>query len=152
MLDISEITDYLYIAAHPSGEYTNEVLVRDIRLVINMIWFKPAEEYTKDPFRMVTYRTFDSPFLRIPVGTLVKGVKEALPVINNGEAVMTYCREGRHRSVAMASCILIGCGYSADDAMNLISSHREVADPRAAHIESQILKFEKVWKKENSSI
>ena len=148
MLDISEITDYLYIAAHPSGEYASEVLIHDIRLIINMIWYKPAEEYTKPPFRMVTYRTFDSPIFRIPVGTLVKGVKEALPVIDNGESVMTYCRQGRHRSVAMASCILIGCGYSADDAMNLVSARREIADPRAAHIESQILKFADVWKKQ----
>jgi protein tyrosine phosphatase (PTP) superfamily phosphohydrolase (DUF442 family) len=148
MLDISEITDYLYIAAHPSGEHAKEVLIRDIRLVINMIWQRPAVEYTKPPFRMVTYRTFDSPFLRIPVGTLVKGVKEALPIIQNGESVMTYCRQGRHRSVAMASCILIGCGYSANDAMDLISAHREIADPRAPHIESQILKFEEAWKKQ----
>ena len=151
MIDISEITDYLYIAAHPDGEYANELLIRDIRLIINMIWFKPAEVYTKPPFRMATYRTFDSPFLRIPVGTLVKGVKEALPVIKNGESVMTYCRQGRHRSVAMASCILIGCGYSADDAMNLVSARREIADPRAVHIESQIRKFDDVWKKETTA-
>ena len=147
MLDISEITDYLYIAAYPSGEYAKDILIRDIRLVINMIWLKPAREYTIDPFRMVTLRTMDNPFFRIPVQTLVKGVKEALPVIADGESVMVYCREGRHRSVAMASCILIGCGYSAEDAMNLVSAHREVADPRAAHIESQILLFEKAWHK-----
>jgi hypothetical protein len=147
MLDISEITDYLYIAAYPRGEFAKEVLIRDIRLVINMIWLKPAKEYTMDPFRMVTLRTLDAPFSRIPVEILVKGVKEALPVIANGEAVMVYCREGRHRSVAMASCILIGCGYSAEDAMNLVSAHREVADPRAAHIESQILLFEEAWNK-----
>ena len=99
---------------------------------------------------MVTYRTFDSPFLRIPVGTLVKGVKEALPVIKHGESVMTYCRQGRHRSIAMASCILIGCGYSADDAMNLVSARQEIADPRAPHIESQIRRFDEVWKREST--
>lgn len=148
MLDISKITDYLYIAAYPSGEYAKEVLMQNIHLIINMIWLKPAKEYATDPFRMVTYRTFDNPLMRISVGTLVKGVKEALPVIADGESVMVYCREGRHRSVAMACCILIGCGYSAEDAMNLVSAHREVADPRAAHIESQILAFAEAWNKE----
>ena len=145
MLDISEITNYLYIAAHPDGRHAEQIAAHNIRLVINMIWFKPAEEYTKPPFRMVTYRTFDSPIFRIPVGTLVKGVEEALTVIEKGEAVMTYCRQGRHRSVAMASCILIANGYSADDAMNLVSARREAADPRARHIEAQIRKFEQVW-------
>ncbi len=149
MLDISEITDYLYIAAWPKGKYADEVSARDIRLIFNMIWLKPAVEYTKDPFRMVTYRTFDSPLFRISVDILMNGVKEALPVIQDGGSVMIYCREGRHRSVAMATCILIGCGYSADDAMNLISVRRKVADPRAAHIKSQILKFEEAWQKEN---
>ncbi|MFO7680063.1 MAG: hypothetical protein R6X34_08430, partial [Chloroflexota bacterium] len=142
----SEITDYLYIAAHPDGEFADELLSRNIRLIINMIWYKPAEILTKPPFRMVTFRTFDSPYLRIPVNTLVKGVKEALPVIEKGEAVLTYCREGRHRSVAMATCILIGTGYAADDAMQLVMARREVADPCAPHIEQQIRGFEKAWK------
>ena len=114
MLDISEITDYLYIAAYPSGEYAKDILIRDIRLVINMIWLKPAREYTIDPFRMVTLRTMDNPFFRIPVQTLVKGVKEALPVIADGESVMVYCREGRHRSVAMASCIFFDSATWSD--------------------------------------
>lgn len=147
MLDISEITDYLYIAAYPSGEYAKEVLIRDIRLIINMIWLRPAKEFKTDPFRMVTFRTMDTPLVRIPVQTLIKGVKEALPVIADGESVMVYCREGRHRSVAMASCILIACGHSAEDAMNLVSAQREAADPRAPHIESQILAFEEAWNK-----
>jgi len=46
----------------------------------------------------------------------------------------------------MAAAILIGQGCSADEAMELISERRAVADPRASHIERQIRKFEAHWK------
>jgi protein tyrosine phosphatase (PTP) superfamily phosphohydrolase (DUF442 family) len=147
-MDISRITDQLYIAAHPKAE--NAVAIRDmnVRLILNMIFIRPADVYRNPPFRMVTLRTFDSIFLPIPIGKLVKGVKAALPVIEGGESVLVYCREGRHRSVAMAAAVLIGQGNSADEAMQLISSKRSKADPYAWHIQRQIRKFEEVWRKE----
>ena len=97
------------------------------------------------PFRMLTLRTFDSPWIKIPVGTLRKGVVAALPVIAAGDKVLVYCRQGRHRSVAMASCILIGQGWPADEAMKLVKERRPIADPYAPHIESQIRAFAKSW-------
>jgi protein tyrosine phosphatase (PTP) superfamily phosphohydrolase (DUF442 family) len=147
-MDISRITDQLYIAAHPKAE--DAVAIRDmnVRLILNMIFIRPADVYRNPPFRMVTLRTFDSIFLPIPIGKLVKGVKAALPVIEGGESVLVYCREGRHRSVAMAAAVLIGQGNSADEAMQLISSKRSKADPYAWHIQRQIRKFEEVWRKE----
>ena len=45
----------------------------------------------------------------------------------------------------MASCVLIGMGYAADDAMHLVNERREVADPFAGHIQSRIRKFESDW-------
>jgi protein tyrosine phosphatase (PTP) superfamily phosphohydrolase (DUF442 family) len=147
-MDISRITDQLYIAAHPKAE--DAVAIRDmnVRLILNMIFIRPADVYRNPPFRMVTLRTFDSIFLPIPIGKLVKGVKAALPVIEGGESVLVYCREGRHRSVAMTAAVLIGQGNSADEAMQLISSKRSKADPYAWHIQRQIRKFEEVWRKE----
>lgn len=62
--------------------------------------------------------------------------------------MLVFCEGGRHRSVAMTSCILIGQGYSANDAMQLIGSKREVADPYAWHIQRQIRRFEALWKSE----
>jgi hypothetical protein len=59
--------------------------------------------------------------------------------------VHVFCEGGRRRSVAMASCILIGKGYSAEDAMKLIKEKRPVADPYAWHIQRQIRKFEINW-------
>jgi hypothetical protein len=69
-------------------------------------------------------------------------VEAALPVIEDGGRVLVFCEAGRHRSVAMASCILIGLGYPADEAMQLVSTKREVADPYAWHIQRQIRRFE----------
>lgn len=146
-MDISKITDYLYIAAHPNAEAADSIKDLGVRLIINMIFHPPAEIYKKPPFRLLTLRSFDSIFLPIQLSKLYKGVKTALPVIHNGDSVLIYCREGKHRSVAMASCILIGMGYSAEDAMTFISSKREKADPYAWHIQRQIHRFENVWNK-----
>ena len=82
---------------------------------------------------------------------LVNGVEAALPVIDNGDAVLVYCREGRHRSVAMAASVLIGCGLSADEAMEKIKSKRSKADPYAWHIQRRIRKFEQVWMREHEA-
>jgi hypothetical protein len=76
-------------------------------------------------------------------------VEAALPVIENGGRVLVFCEGGRHRSVAMASCILIGLGYSADEAVELIRTKREVADPYAWHIQRQIRRFEARWVEQN---
>jgi protein tyrosine phosphatase (PTP) superfamily phosphohydrolase (DUF442 family) len=148
-MDISKITDQLYIAAHPKAEDADAIRDMNVRLILNMIFIRPADVYRNSPFRMVTLRTFDSIFLPIPIGKLIKGVKAASPVIDGGESVLVYCREGRHRSVAMAAAVLIGQGNSADEAMQLISSKRSKADPYAWHIQRQIRKFEEVWRKDN---
>jgi protein tyrosine phosphatase (PTP) superfamily phosphohydrolase (DUF442 family) len=146
-MDISPITDQLYIAAHPKAEAAGAIRDLNVRLVINMIFFRPAEVYRQPPFRMLTLRTFDSIFLPIPISKLVRGVEAALPVMEKGQGVLVYCREGRHRSVAMAASILIGSGQSADEAMQLITARRQKADPYAWHIQRQIRKFEKIWRK-----
>jgi len=151
-LNNSRITEYLYVAALPKAEYAAEISKLNVRLVINMIFITPAKVYQKPPFRMLTLRTFDSIFIPIPIRKLEKGVETALPAIQNGESVLIYCRQGRHRSVAMASTILIAKGYSADDAMRLVSSRREAADPYAWHIQRQIRKFDRKWNNHKNSV
>ncbi|MCK4727003.1 MAG: dual specificity protein phosphatase family protein [Anaerolineales bacterium] len=148
-MGISAITNQIYIAAHPKSADVETIKELGVRLVINMIFHPPASGFSQPPLRLLTLRTFDSPWLPIPVKKLEKGVMEALPVIAEGGAVLIYCREGRHRSVAMASAILIGLGSSADAAMQLIAERREAADPYAPHIQRQIRKFEQRWKVEN---
>jgi protein-tyrosine phosphatase len=73
-------------------------------------------------------------------------VEAALPVIDDGDAVLVHCLAGVHRSVAMACCVLIGMGYSAEEAMQLVESKREVADPRVWYIRARIEKFERSWR------
>ena len=144
-MDISQITDQLYIAAHPDADAADAIREMNVRLLLNMIFIRPAEVYRQPPFQMLTLRTLDSIFLPIPIGKLVRGVKAALPVMEKGESVLVYCREGRHRSVAMAASVLIGQGQSTDQAMQLIASRRAKADPYAWHIQRRIRKFEQTW-------
>ena len=144
-LDASAITDALYIAARPRRHHVSGVRTLKIDLVISMIWFRPAPELMRPPFRVVRLPTIDSPLFPIPLWMLKRGVKAALPVINGGGRVLAYCRAGRHRSVAMACCILIGLGMTADDAMHLVVVGRPIADPHAPHIERRIRAFERDW-------
>ena len=104
-MDISKITEYMYIAAHPKAEAASTIQALGVRLIINMIFYRPADIYKKPPFKLLTLRSFDSPFLPIQLSKLRKGVKTALPFIQNGDSVLIYCREGKHRSVAIFSLV-----------------------------------------------
>ena len=143
--DISRITDYLYVSAWPEGEHVDEILALNIRLILSMHWFRPSKRLNHPPLRVLWLPTIDTPITPMPIGSLRRGVEAALPVIEEGGGVLAHCRAGVHRSVAMASCVLIGMGYTADDAMHLVSEQREVADPFAGYIQSRIRKFEADW-------
>jgi len=144
-LDASAITDALYIAARPRRHHVTGVRELGIDLVISMIWFRPAPELMRGQVRVVRLPTLDNPLFPIPLWMLRRGVEAALPIMSRGGRVLAYCRAGRHRSVAMASCILIGLGMTADEAMHLVVKGRPVADPHAPHIERRIRAFERDW-------
>ena len=144
-MDASPVTDTLYIAARPRRHHVSGMRLLRIDLVISMIWFRPPSELMRPPFKTVRLPTLDHPLFPIPVWTLRRGVEAALPVMNSGGRVLVYCRAGRHRSVAMACCILIGHGMEASEAMRLVVAGRLVADPHAPHIERQIRAFEVDW-------
>jgi protein tyrosine phosphatase (PTP) superfamily phosphohydrolase (DUF442 family) len=149
-MDVSQITDYLYISSIVEDESIETVRKLDPRLVISMIFNdRPPRELGEPPITVLWLRTIDFPLVLIPVSKLRRGVESALPVIRNGHKVLVFCHSGVHRSVAMASCILVGNGYTADQAMQLISQKREVADPYAWHIKRQIRKFETYWNKDH---
>ncbi len=150
IVDISLIVDQLYVSALLRAEHVEELRTRGVDLILNMIPFPPPKIYTQPPFRALNLPTLDSPLTPIPIRFLRRGVQTALPVIHNGGSVLTYCRAGRHRSVAMASCVLIGLGYPADEAMRLVDKRRAVADPYAWHIRRRITKFEQKWRKHNA--
>ena len=144
-LDASAITDSLYIAARPRRNHVVGVRELNIDLLISMIWFRPVSELMRPPFKVVRLPTMDNPLFPLPIWMLRRGVEAALPVMGEGGRVLVYCRAGRHRSVAMACCILIGLGMTAEDAMCLVVERRPVADPHAPHIERRIRAFERDW-------
>ncbi len=145
-MDISQITDYLYVGAQPSGQDAERLRALNVRLIISMAGnIRPPEALTQPPLSVLWLRTYDTIFTPIPIGKLMEGVQAALPVIQDGKGVLAHCREGRHRSVAMGAAILIAMGHSAEEAMQLLSVRRRKADPQAWHIRHQIKKFEKHW-------
>ena len=146
-MDISQITENLYIASRVRTGDLEAVLQLEPHLIISMIvQRRPPKALSAEGLDVLWLRTFDFPLIPIPLRTLKRGVEAALPVIRDGGRVLVFCEAGRHRSVAMASCILVGQGYSADEAMQLINSKREVADPYAWHIQRQIRRFEAFWR------
>jgi protein-tyrosine phosphatase len=144
-MDVSAITEQLYIAARPLSRHVARIQELRIDLVLSMIWFRPTRELMRPPFRLVRLPTVDSPLVPIPLWILRRGVAAALPVLDSDGRVLVYCRAGRHRSVAMACCILVAQGMTADAAMNLVVERRPIADPHARHIESRIRAFEREW-------
>ncbi len=144
-MSISMIIDRLYVSAMPTREDVPKLIELDIRLILNMSHHAPVEILSQPPWRLMNLSTFDLVFIPIPMNKLWMGVMEALPALQKNESVLVYCHKGRHRSVAMAACILVAVGSSADDAMRLIAMNRREADPYAWHIQRRIRKFEEQW-------
>jgi hypothetical protein len=146
-MDLSRITDNLYVSARVKDEDLQAALELDPGLVISMILERrPPPVLEERGLRVLWLRTVDFPLIPIPLRTLRRGVRAALPVIHDGGRVLVFCQGGRHRSVAMACCILIGMGLTASEAMEFVDSQREAADPRAWHIQRQIRRFEAAWR------
>ena len=95
---------------------------------------------------MLWLPTIDTPLTPMPMWVLGRGVTAALSVIEHGGKVLCHCKAGVHRSVAMAACVLVGMGYTAEAAMATIKAGRSVADPDAAYIRRRILRFEAMWR------
>jgi len=148
--DVSAITDQLFIASRPRAHHVSHVRGLGVDLVISMIWWAPPKELARPPFTLVRLPTIDLPITPIPISLLFRGADAAIPVMNAGGRVLVYCRMGMHRSVAMACCILIARGFSADDAMKLVVDHRPIADPHVGYIERRIRLFEAEWEARQS--
>ena len=145
-MEYSRITDELFIGTTPGPR--DYALLRElgVRLVINMRFWRGHPLGDSQPaVEDLRLRTFDSPLVPIPMGALMRGALSALKVMKSGGKVYTHCSRGRHRSVAMAACILIARGWTPECAMELIKERRRVADPGAVHIRPRILQFARRW-------
>ena len=145
-MDYSQITPYLLIGRTPHTHDYDLLRSLGVRLVINMrLERKPYPDEHSPPMPVVRIPTIDSPLFPIPMRSLTKGVRAALPVIESGGKVYVHCQAGVHRAVIMGSAILIAQGYEPQEAMDLIKDQRPAADPDAWYIRRRILRFAKIW-------
>jgi len=146
MIDISKITENLYVGSCVRHEHAEELKVLKFDLVISMIGqLKPHEVYMTEPFKTIWIRTYDTFFTPISIKKFMIGVDAALPVLKRSGKVLVFCMEGKRRSVAMASALLIALGYTSEDAAKLLVEGRKIADPQRWYVRRHIRAFEKYW-------
>ena len=151
MLDISKVTDHLYVGSRVWIDDADELKTFDFNLIISMIGqMAPDKILTQPPFNTLWIKTYDTFFIPISIKKLLSGVHAALPVIQNNGKVLVFCMQGKRRSIAMAAAILISLGHTSEEAINLLTAARKMADPRRWYILSQIKAFEKYWQKSQS--
>jgi hypothetical protein len=144
-VDLSAITDQIYVGSRPASGDGEALRRLDPTLVISMLGGAPPASVQALGRPVLILPTRDNLLLPIPIRRLEQGVETALPVVRSGGRVLVYCRLGRHRSVALAVCLLIALGWSSDDAADLVQTKRAQADPRAWHIWRRIRAFERAW-------
>jgi protein-tyrosine phosphatase len=148
MIDISKVTDYLYVGSRVGKEHADELKVLNFNLIISMIGqMRPDNIYTLPPFKTLWIKTYDTFLTPISIKKLLVGIEAALPVIQDKGKVLVFCMQGKRRSVAMAAAILITMGHTSEQAIDLLTTSRKVADPRRWYIRRQIKAFEKYWLK-----
>ena len=148
MVDISKVTDYLYVSSRIGKEQAGELKALNFDLIISMIGQMPPDEiYTLPPFKTIWIRTYDTFFTPISIKKLLFGVEAALPVIHKDGKVLVFCMQGKRRSIAMAAAILISMGNTSEQAIDLLTTARNTADPRRWYIRRQIKAFEIYWQK-----
>jgi protein tyrosine phosphatase (PTP) superfamily phosphohydrolase (DUF442 family) len=150
ILDISQITEGLFVSNWPIAKHVPVIVDHGIKLIICTLRERQDKELNQPPLKMVQIQMTDAPFMPLPMSKLQKGVETAIPYLEADSKVLVFCKSGIHRSVAMASCILIGQGHSAAEAMKMVADTREIADPYKPHIRKRIEKFEPYWHKHHS--
>ncbi len=151
MIDISKITDYLYVGSRIGKDHAEEMKVLKFDLIISMIaQVAPDECYMLPPFKTLWIRTYDTFLTPITLRKLLRGVEAALPIIQNKGRILVFCMQGRRRSIIMSAAILISTGFTAEQASELLIASRKVADPRKWYVRWQIRKFEKFWHRKQS--
>lgn len=148
MIDISKVTDHLYVGSRIGKEHADELKMLNFNLIISMIGQMPPDEiYNLPPFKTLWIKTYDTFFTPISIKKLLIGVEAARPIIQSQGIVLVFCMQGKRRSVAMAAAILISMGHTSAEAIDLLTTARKVADPRRWYIHRQIKAFEKYWQK-----
>jgi dual specificity MAP kinase phosphatase len=146
LMNLSRITDDLFIGTTPQVEDYSRLHDLGVRLIINMRWeHRPKPNSTGLDMKLLWLRTIDSPFFPIPIRALQRGALAARETIHAGGKVYAHCAGGVHRGVAMGAAVLIAQGYNPREAMDLIKTKRRVADPDIFYIRRRILRFAQKW-------
>ena len=149
-VDISKISDNLFLASHMRQDDVDVLREMDIKLIISMIGqSRPPQNFTQEPFRLLWLKSYDTFLTPVPMRKLKQGVEAALPVLQRKENVLVFCHQGKRRSATMAASILIALGHSADEAMNTLIEKREVVSPMLWYVKARIRKFERYWTKKD---
>lgn len=142
-LDYSEITHGLIVGKTPYGKDYQTLQDIGVDLAINMRVEWPIKLLSRQQLiQEVWLPSVDSRYFPINQKRLLKVATKAKEIIDDGGKVYVYCREGRHRSVVMATVILIMQGYSQDSIRKLISIKRPISDMRAIKVASTIATYE----------
>ena len=106
MLDISKVTDYLYVGSRVGKDDADELRALDFNLIISMIGqMAPDKVYTLPPFNTLWIKTYDTFFIPISIKKLLFGVQAALPIIQNKGKVLVFCMQGKRRSIDRKSVV-----------------------------------------------
>lgn len=145
-MNFSEITHHLFIGPMPSASDYERLHALGVRLVLNMRFIsKLPADLPHPPMEVLWLRTFDNPFMPMPLKKIAQGTQRALEVIQQGGKIYSHCAKGRHRSVVMGAAILIAQGHSPEAAIDLIKEKRPVSDPRVFYIRRRIFDFAHYW-------
>ena len=94
-MDISKITDYLYVSSRIGKEHADGLRALGFDLIISMIAEAPPDEiYALPPFKILWIKTYDAFFIPISIRKLLVGVEAALPIVKNKGTVLVFCRDG----------------------------------------------------------
>jgi protein-tyrosine phosphatase len=144
-LDISPITDQLFIGAWPKAENIDALVERGVKLILWMQMEQPDAALGRPPMTLLQLGAWDTPVTFVTVERLRQGVDLALPVLAAGGKVMACCKAGRRRSAAMAASILIAQGATTDEAIAVIKDRRPVAKPDNWWVQRRLRQFEQRW-------
>ncbi len=97
------------------------------------------------PIRVMWMRSLGSLFFPLSMRCLLHGAQAALDTMREGGKIYVHCAFGRHRGVAMGTCILIAQGMEPWQAMEAVKAARAVANPYAFFIRPRILRFANEW-------
>ncbi len=145
-MNVSQITEYLFLGTTPYSADYDQLRELGITLVINMRMERwPLPDPHTPPMDRLWLPTFDSPLVPIPIYMLRKGALAGVKAIEEEGKVFVHCAAGVHRSVAQTAAILIAQGNPMSEAVALIKAQRPIADPDIWYIRRRIEKFNRSW-------